>query len=543
MPQLSRLNRLIPAALALAALSFLSAHAQSVVAVNVDPGKPLNILTTNLVGAWGNLGDGDLTSADTLKLLKLGGITAVTYPTGYGDVADLYHWSTNKLTPNAGNADDLQKPYIQGKNDFASVALALSRYGINPVVHVNYGTNAAGNGGGEPAEAAAWVAYANAEPANGLILGKDSSGFDWKTAGFWATIRGEAPLATDDGYNFLRIQHPEPFHIQLWQVGDDLPENGYYGVEHMGGSVDLHAPYPPSKKENGKRKKLAELSPRTYAEQLAAYSTAMKAVDPSILIGATLTQPVASLDDASGAYAPDWNPTVLKAACKSIDFAAYVWHPGNSSNDEQWKTMDDGILLDALTGTLPHILAESIAEDKANCPGGKILHIAFSQLSQLSWPKIEHPNVLAVFTADTYATLGEDGISNANWFQLRDGGLVDNGKPTPAYYGLQMAHLVAYRPGDQYVAATSARTLSVHATRRQEGVVGIMLINRDRQEAKKVKVNIANGQNLNPAGVQFDYGPAQQATGPAKSTVTLDGASATVTVPAYGIVDLLFKPK
>jgi hypothetical protein len=108
-----------------------------------------------------------------------------------------------------------------------------------------------------------------------------------------------------------------------------------------------------------------------------------------------------------------------------------------------------------------------------------------------------------------------------------------------------MAHLVAFRPGDHYVAASNAPSLSVHATRRQEGVVGVMLINRDRKDAKKVKVNIASGQSLNPVGVQFDYGPAQQSVGagPAQSTVTLDGQSAIVTVPAYGIVDLLFKPK
>ena len=390
MLQTTQMTRFISAVLALATLLFASAKGQSVVNVNVDPSKPLNILTTNLVGAWGNLGDADLASPDGLKLMKLGGISAVTYPTGSGDTADLYHWSTNKITPNAGNADDRQSPYVQGKNDFASVALALSKYGITPVMHVNYGTNAAGNGGGEPTEAAAWVAYANAEPTNGLVLGKDSAGFDWQTAGFWAKIRGEAPLATDD----------------------------------TSSTVDLHAPYPPSKKDNAKRKKLPALGPKTYADQLIAYSSAMKAVDSSILIGAALTLPVASLEDTSGAFASDWNPTVLKTACKSIDFASYIWHPGNSSNDEQWKTMDDGILLNGLTHTLPHILSESIAEDKANCPGGKVLHIAFSQLSQLSWPKIEHPNVLSVFAADTYAILGEDGISNANWFQLRDGRLL-----------------------------------------------------------------------------------------------------------------------
>jgi hypothetical protein len=521
-------------------LAATCAPAQSIVTVTVDPGKTLNILTNQLVGVWANMGDGDLTDPKGLATMKAGGIAAVTYPTGWEDVADLYHWSTNKLTPNAGSADAIRKPYLQDKNDFASVALALSKYGMAPVVHVNYGSNLAGSGGGEPKEAAAWVAYANGNAADSKEIGKDTVGNDWKTVGFWATVRGQAPLAQDDGYNFLRVQHSEPFHVTMWQIGEDVSQNGYYGGDHTG-AFDLHAPYPASKKDSGKRRKLPQLAPRTYGEQLAAFSAAMKAVDPGILIGGTLSLPVASLDDPSAGYAPDWNPVVLKTACKDMDFVSYVWHPGNSSNDEQWKTMDDGILLGSIRQGLPAILKESIHEDQVNCPGGKVLHVSFSQFSQLSWPRIEHPNVLALFVADAYATMAEDGISNADWFQLRDGGMFDGGKPTASYYGSQMAHIVAYRPGDAYVAATNPPDLSVHATRRQDGLLGVMILNRDRREAKTVKVNFAGTNDLAAAGVRFDYSPAQQTAGigPVKSSVAVEGSSVTVNVPAYGIVDVL----
>ena len=54
------------------------------------------------------------------------------------------------------------------------------------------------------AEAAAWVAYANGSPANTLALGTDAKGRNWQTVGYWAALRAAAPLASDDGYNFLR---------------------------------------------------------------------------------------------------------------------------------------------------------------------------------------------------------------------------------------------------------------------------------------------------------------------------------------------------
>ena len=77
----------------------------------------------------------------------------------------------------------------------------------------------------EPPEAAAWVAYANATTnifgtVSDVTLGVDSLGNDWKTAGYWAIMRAAAPLATDDGYNFLRLKRGAPFGIRHWEIGN-----------------------------------------------------------------------------------------------------------------------------------------------------------------------------------------------------------------------------------------------------------------------------------------------------------------------------------
>ena len=82
------------------------------------------------------------------------------------------------------------------------------------VLTVNYGSNLDGSAGGTPQEAAAWLAYAMGDPASAVAIGKDASGHDWQTVGYWATLRSSQPLPSDDGMNFLRIGHPNPVLIK-----------------------------------------------------------------------------------------------------------------------------------------------------------------------------------------------------------------------------------------------------------------------------------------------------------------------------------------
>ena len=214
-------------------LSF-PAGAQNRANVSIDLGKTVNVLTDTSLGVPASTSDGNSFNTAGVPYLHAAGITAVRYPGNHG-VADLYHWSTKTTSRFPG----AEAGYFAPESNFASFAQMAEMLGQTVIV-VNYGANFDGTGGGEPVEAAAWVAYANGNASDTRTLGKDSTGQDWQTVGYWATIRGQAPLAADDGLNFLRIQHPRPFGFKLWQVGDEVYNNGFYGGGHTG-NPDLHA--------------------------------------------------------------------------------------------------------------------------------------------------------------------------------------------------------------------------------------------------------------------------------------------------------------
>jgi len=62
------------------------------------------------------------------------------------------------------------------------------------------------------------------------------------------------------------------YHDQYWEIGNEIYGNGYYGSAW---ETDDHA----------------SKSPATYASNVLQYASAMKAVDPTIKIGAVLTLP------------------------------------------------------------------------------------------------------------------------------------------------------------------------------------------------------------------------------------------------------------
>jgi hypothetical protein len=134
------------------------------------------------------------------------------------------------------------------------------------------------------------------------------------------------------------------------------------------------------------------------------------------------------------------------------------------------------------------------------------------------------------------------GTVNTDWFQLHENSLMtDDNKPLPAYYGLQMLHIVAYEPGDSFVFASSNKSsIAAYATRRQNGIYGLILINKDPRMPAEVKVSLGGAQ---PAanGLRFQYGPEQSKANAPIARTPLSGLSGnfTVTVPAYSIVDVL----
>ena len=198
-------------------------------------------VSPDLMGVHTSVYDANMQLPTTPDYLKAAGVKSLRYPGG--SYADLYHWSlhTGTYTPAAGAGSNTI--FVAPDTHFGAFLLFMERVGASAVITVNYGMNSLGNGGGEPKEAAAWVAYANGSTTSTVSIGADSKGTNWQTVAYWANLRAAAPLATDDGLNKFRISHPAPFGIKYWEVGNELYGNGwYYGS--CGWEADMHVPYP-----------------------------------------------------------------------------------------------------------------------------------------------------------------------------------------------------------------------------------------------------------------------------------------------------------
>jgi hypothetical protein len=203
---------------------------------------------------------------------------------------------------------------------------------------------------------------------------------------------------------------------------------------------------------------------------------------------------------------------------------------------------DDDSVLRAPQEQLGKIFSEAIYNNKRYCPADHAPRLAFTQMTPIEWAKVPHPIVDALFAADAFAILIESGTINSDWMELHDANFLgSNNQPGPGYYGMQMLHVIAFRPGDKFVAATSSKSmLAVHATMRTDGGVGILLINKDGANAVEAKIKI-NGGSLAASGWRFDYGQETLKSGGqvAKSSINNLGSAFSISVPAYSITDVV----
>jgi len=115
----------------------------------------------------------DPTTPAIVPAFATAGIKAIRWPGG--EEADYYHWATNTMCPGDG--------YPLANANFTSLVDGLViPSGVDVALTVNYGTNAACNGPGDPTEAAAWVAAALTNNANvsHVTVGNEAYG-GWET--------------------------------------------------------------------------------------------------------------------------------------------------------------------------------------------------------------------------------------------------------------------------------------------------------------------------------------------------------------------------
>jgi Cellulose binding domain/Fibronectin type III domain len=370
--------------------------------------------------------------------------------------------------------------YVAPNTDFDHFMAGVRRAGAQPIVTANYGT-------GTPEEAAGWVRSAN----------------------------------IDKGYG-----------VKYWEIGNENYGNGHYGANW---EADNH----PDK------------SPAQYAALVRDYALAMKAVDPSIKIGAVLTAPGEWPDGitAEGDAGP-WNQVVLSVAGPAIDFAIVHWYPSGSSGPEVLPKTDR--LVDQT----------SLLRQQMRLYANKDIPIAMTELNT-SYGRNTQPGGL--FAADSYATLMANGVFNIDWWNVHNGiaetstiaghpdyndfGLLSSGTcdtdgtvcepalntPFAPYFGLSMLSRFA-GPGDQLLtAAANDPLVKVHAARRTNGGLSVLLINQDPDNAKTVALDYAGYSPASNAQV-LTYGNGDTAI------TTASGSAKQVTLAPYSLTTLVLRP-
>jgi hypothetical protein len=501
--------------------------------------------------------DANMQLPTTPDLLKQAGVKSLRYPGG--SYADLYHWSTHKgtYTPAAGAGSNTI--YVAPDTHFGAFLTMMEKVGASALITVNYGMNMQGTGGGEPKEAAAWVAYANGATSNTTSIGPDSKGNDWKTVGYWASLRAAAPLAVDDGYNMFRISHAAPFGIKYWEVGNELYGNGwYYGS--CGWEADMHVPYPASGTCTD-RMNNAALSPAAYGTAVKQYVAAMKAVDSTIKIGGIV---VAHSDTEY----TNWNSMVLPGACGSngIDFASVHWYPGTSLTG----------LLTVPETEVPKVFQRAkaaLGTSSYACKGGANMPIAITEWGpntignnvMIPASTADHApvgsQIVGLFAVESYAGFMEQGAMAAHWLELHNNSYLAgidatndpftmaNDSPRWGYHGQQIAHFLA-KGGDRMVQAAQSGTfgtaLKVHASVHTNNDVAVLMTNTNRNVDANVTLNITGG-NIACVGKRYAYTPVNtdQDGGLTGDWIFANsaGTSVPVLVPRYSSVVVVFPKK
>ncbi|MFJ8082894.1 cellulose binding domain-containing protein [Streptomyces sp. NPDC096205] len=333
------------------------------------------------------------------------------------------------------------------------------------------------------------------------------------------------------------------YDAKYWEIGNEIYGNGHYG---SGWEHDDH----PDK------------SPQEYARQVRAYALAMKAVDPTIKIGAVLTAPGNWPDGVVGAGDPgDWNHTVLSQVTDVIDFVSVHWYAGGSDT-----TADAAMArLTRLPGELREVRNQIDRYAGADSPR---IGIALTEVNTNTGGAMLTARPNGLFAADAFLTALENGVFNVDWWNTHNGadrittvdgetdygdmGMLSSGgctgefcEPAPntpfhPYYGMKMTSELG-TAGDTLVAAvSSARDVSAHAVHRRDGRLSVLLINKNPDAARTVDLAYTGftPSVATPEASRYARGDNDV------TDVTGSGASASrVTVPPYGMLAVTLTPR
>jgi hypothetical protein len=379
-------------------------------------------------------------------------------------------------------------------------------------------------------------------------------------------MRASAPLATDDGFNRLRINHPASFGIKYWEIGNELYGNGFY-YGSCGWEADMHVAYPANMGTTcTNRQNASALSPATYGAAVKAYAAAMKAVDSSIKIGGIIV----AHSDTEYTSPVNWNQAVLSAACgpNAMDFASVHWYAGTSLSTLATVPETDvpALFNRAHTAT---------GNSAYGCTGGANMPVAITEWGpntnsgSVVIPKSTATaapagsQIAGLFAVESYGNFLDQGAMATHWLELHNNSYLAgidatndpfttmNDSPRWGYHAALLAHFLASASGDKMVKATVSTTgfgtqVKAHASVHANGDVAVMLTNTNRNNDAAMTVNIA-GATIGCVGKRYAYTPVNADQ---DGTVTGDwtfapsaGTSFTTLVPKYSSVVVVFPKK
>jgi alpha-L-arabinofuranosidase len=529
----------------------------------ISVGSPITAATTDPASVLGvNIGywDDKLGTTQTQQMVEAAGLNEFRFPGG--SAADDYHFNSSD---NYGYSGGDSIP------DFAQFIQSVGGTGI---VTIDYGS-------GSPQEAEAELAYLVGSPSDTTSIGyglewNDTAGtwqnINWQSVGYWASLRASAPLATDDGLNFMRIDHPTPFSgINSWEIGNE--EYGSWEVDH-------HGTTGPGGTSTG-----AEHDPATYAAfaaDFASFISADQANLPSISIGI-------DSDDPTGQDYNNWTRTVLSDGLADgfvpgfISDHSYMQQPGTENDSFLLNdtVSDSASILDWSTRYSDYetLLQQTLG---ARASGVKIMATEFNSVSYNSG-KQTTSLVNGLFIADSLGSLIDSGYSGGYVWDLRSGWYTDYNNsaslygwreggnygllgapdtvdppdtgpyvPYPSYFAEQLVSEMAQTGGQAVSAVTDVSGESVYAVKQADGDVDLLVINKSPTASLTDQFDLSDFDPSNSAQI-WQYGQAQDtaqsqsadgasALANFTATLSLTGSNFIYTFPAYSMTVIELNP-
>jgi hypothetical protein len=327
------------------------------------------------------------------------------------------------------------------------------------------------------------------------------------------------------------------YDVTYWTVGNENYGNGHYGAAW---EADDHE----------------DLSAAFYANLVVAYAEAMKAVDPTIKVGAVLTMPANWPDGLTAGSDPGpWNRTVLEIAGPAIDYVDVHWYPGGA-------TAAESLAKTAHIGDALYLLREQISR----YAGPDASRIGIS-LTELNVGVGQNTQPGALFLADAYSGMLAGGVFTVQWWNTHNGigtpstvagqpdyndfGLLSSGTctadgsvcepplntPFAPYHALSMMDIFA-RPGDQFIrAGTDQPLVTAHAVRRPDGDLAVLLLNKDPDNEYPVSIEYAGYTPAAGAPTVHSY-----TNGATSIAVSSGGTATSQTLPPYSLTTLVLRP-